>query len=760
MIPVLGDAHLLAYRGLAALIQSALVLGTGLVVGRLLRPRSALLRSLVYRAALVGAVLTAILSIALAGQLRAAVYLSETRPALPATLSPELSIPTGKGGPVSAATPSRAATRFGKEQSGMPLPALEAAGVTLWAAGTVTLLLWLGGCAYCLRRLRRAAQPVPDPAVQALLGELCALRGVRPPLLLASRRARGPFVTGVHRPAVVLPADAEFDPATLRAVLAHELAHVARRDLAWGLFARVVCAIAWPQPLAWALLRKMEDASEEVCDEEVLRHDCPPRQYARCLVDLAERFLASTPARVLGTGVAPRGSSLEARVRRVLNFVPLGAYAARGLRLPILIGAGLGVTGSLLLVSAVAPGSRSRGAPVLPPAPDVRGRVLHADGTPAVGIRVFAVRSAREPSPRGVSPSGLPYPHMGIATTDRYGEYRLTGLYPGVYQLGTRDQSRQEIAAVATAWLGPRELARPPDIRLTPGVALNVLVTDLRSGAPLEGVHLRSFGPHHPAGSLSSLFSEMSGPDGRCRLHVLPGPNELVAVSPAPQSGPAAREAFRVPDRKGFDVVFRVDGARYAPAVLTGHVRRPDGSPAPGVQAIAQVNGSAYVDSQHYPELEFGSAAKAVTAADGSYRLTGLMTARYNVAIEETSNKLVAAAAEGVEAQVGETGLVSDLVLTPGAIVEGTVTDAKTGQPLIGSDVASYGPHRPRSSAMVIVSPTDEHGFYRLRVAPGTSYLYARTPHGETQGEKDATVTLMEGETRRLDFHVTEKPWR
>src|SRR5207253_1353966 len=271
---------------------------------------------------------------------------------------------------------------------------------TIWAAGAAAILTWLAGCGGCLGGLRRKAHTVRDPAALALVQQVCESRGVRAPLLLASVGARSPFITGFRRAAIIFPSDAEFDAATLRAVLSHEVAHVARGDLGWALFARVACAIAWPQPLAWILLRQLDQASEEACDEEVLLHDCAPRAYARCLVTLAERFLASGPERALGTGVAPRGSSLARRIRRVLETTPLGAYAARGLRLPIVSAAGLGVAGSLLLVSASAPGARPQDVQAAPgDNPDLLGRVLHASGTPAAGIRIYAVRTTGEAEP-------------------------------------------------------------------------------------------------------------------------------------------------------------------------------------------------------------------------------------------------------------------------------------------------------------------------------------------------------------------------
>ena len=108
-------------------------------------------------------------------------------------------------------------------------------------------------------------------------------------------------------------------PTALRAILAHELAHLARRDNAWTLAARLLCALLWPQPLLWVLCRRLEQIGEEACDQAVLAQDCPPRAYADCLLTLAERHPLGRRERALGAGVAPFRSSLGRRIGRILD---------------------------------------------------------------------------------------------------------------------------------------------------------------------------------------------------------------------------------------------------------------------------------------------------------------------------------------------------------------------------------------------------------------------------------------------------------
>ena len=158
-------------------------------------------------------------------------------------------------------------------------------------------------------------------ATAALRG-LCDSIGVRRPLLLAGPSVRSPFLMELlGRPAIFLPAADRlaFDGPELRAILAHELAHLARRDCVWNLAARITCAVGWVQPLLWVLCRRLEQASEEVCDQMVLQHEADPREYADCLLRLAERLFSRGPERVIGVGVAPFRSSLGRRIQQILD---------------------------------------------------------------------------------------------------------------------------------------------------------------------------------------------------------------------------------------------------------------------------------------------------------------------------------------------------------------------------------------------------------------------------------------------------------
>jgi hypothetical protein len=417
---------------------------------------------------------------------------------------------------------------------------------------------------------------------------------------------------------------------------------------------------------------------------------------------------------------------------------------------------GCGLSGGVFLLAALlmhgpAAASSEGDPPGAAPAVGVAGRVIWEDGKPAAGVRVYA-RAVFTPD--NLTPQERRSP-SGFATTDAQGRYGFSQLLSGDYDVTVEDPAGKGVAVAARTTAVGGELRRVPDLVLGPGVLLDVAVVDEETGKPIEGIHVLNTGPHRPPGSIPRVRA-VSDADGRCQLRMAPGKNELRVNGPVDGAG---RQDFqteidvpRVATRK---VLLRVNGRLFACAVIEGRVIDEDGKPAAGVRVMAQIQ-----DQVRAVEPEW-TWAETTTRADGSYRLIGLATASYNVSVEEPSGKLVAEAAEGVGTRVRRAERLPDIVLTPGAIVEGTVTDESTGKSVPGISVGSHGPHRPQSSAMIISSMTDAQGRYRLRVAPGESYIYVadgRVANAGRRGFNDRTVTLKKGETAMIEFRVKLAP--
>ena len=129
-----------------------------------------------------------------------------------------------------------------------------------------------------------------------------------------------PLAIGVARARVILPLDwRTWSAGKLRAVLAHETAHVRRRDPLVQLMARINRCLFWFHPLAWWLERRLAATAEQACDDAGARALGDTRQYAGILVDLAEA-VRNHGGRLVWHGAGMDGAGpLGARIDRILR---------------------------------------------------------------------------------------------------------------------------------------------------------------------------------------------------------------------------------------------------------------------------------------------------------------------------------------------------------------------------------------------------------------------------------------------------------
>ena len=155
--------------------------------------------------------------------------------------------------------------------------------------------------------------------------------------LLTSNDLSSPISWGVMRPVIVLNDRAVEAAGEAEAIIAHELAHVARMDWVKLLLARVATALFWFNPLVWLLAREAHQLREEAADDAVLDADIVDTDYAQLLVGVARH---ECPGLLLGAhGVAPSKNSLARRVARVLDGNSVRSPVARSFALGVFAGA-------------------------------------------------------------------------------------------------------------------------------------------------------------------------------------------------------------------------------------------------------------------------------------------------------------------------------------------------------------------------------------------------------------------------------------
>lgn len=128
-----------------------------------------------------------------------------------------------------------------------------------------------------------------------------------------------PCVWGVWKTVLILPASAESWPATkLKLVLAHECAHLLRRDPLWQMVSQCFLAAFWFHPCAWLLVRRSRAADEQTADDTVLRTEGDGPAYASLLVECARQFSLPPALQTAASAMANR-TTLTRRVEAVLD---------------------------------------------------------------------------------------------------------------------------------------------------------------------------------------------------------------------------------------------------------------------------------------------------------------------------------------------------------------------------------------------------------------------------------------------------------
>lgn len=217
----------------------------------------------------------------------------------------------------------------------------------LWLAGALVMTVAIGLGAWWLnRRVRRRGRVIQVPGL-ALLSCRAGLAMV--PEVREWDGAGSPFVTGWPVPVIVLPRrlDRMLGRDEFEAILVHELAHVARRDVASNLLLRLLGALAWYQLPLRVFFRDLERARERSCDALAVRAMGERLPLARALVRL-EEGRAGRPRLVM----AGTGGDFSTRVRRILAGDPAGPVRHAGARLAVAALLTVSVTTLLLAASA------------------------------------------------------------------------------------------------------------------------------------------------------------------------------------------------------------------------------------------------------------------------------------------------------------------------------------------------------------------------------------------------------------------------
>jgi len=128
-----------------------------------------------------------------------------------------------------------------------------------------------------------------------------------------------PFLYGIIRPRIVVPAGIEFTPEEYRHILLHELTHYKRHDIWLKLFCLVVNALHWFNPFAYKARRDIDRYCELSCDEQLVRSMSLTERKRYCELLLSVLWNISDQEAQVYTAFSDKRNHLERRISMILN---------------------------------------------------------------------------------------------------------------------------------------------------------------------------------------------------------------------------------------------------------------------------------------------------------------------------------------------------------------------------------------------------------------------------------------------------------
>ncbi|HEX4962766.1 MAG TPA: M56 family metallopeptidase [Thermoanaerobaculia bacterium] len=234
-------------------------------------------------------------------------------------------------------------------------PSAPALAFGFWVLGACLLLAGYGRSHALLRRRLKNRPLIVGGTLHSQLRALTVEAGFTKDVRLScSSRVPVPLALGVRRSEICVPprALAGLTDEQQEGMLAHELAHLARRDPLWLVVSHVLTCVFFFQPLNWVARRRLREISEMLSDEWAVCRTGRPLSLAGCLAEVAgwSAVRRSLPV----PGMVDRPSHLARRIRRLLDGRSPEKPARR-----LWLAAAMGVL--LIVVAAAAPAVSAAG---------------------------------------------------------------------------------------------------------------------------------------------------------------------------------------------------------------------------------------------------------------------------------------------------------------------------------------------------------------------------------------------------------------
>lgn len=185
----------------------------------------------------------------------------------------------------------------------------------VWIVGIAGMLCYMFISVLMVKWRVREAVPYKGSTGTAAWGNGTGAGKDRSCRIFTTDKIASPFILGMFRPAIYLPASISED--SIEMVLAHEKAHLTRHDHWWKPIGFLILTVYWFNPLVWLAYVLLCRDIEMACDEKVLLQigGESGARYSETLLRLSmpRRRITACPIAFGETGV-------KSRVKNVLNY--------------------------------------------------------------------------------------------------------------------------------------------------------------------------------------------------------------------------------------------------------------------------------------------------------------------------------------------------------------------------------------------------------------------------------------------------------
>lgn len=177
-----------------------------------------------------------------------------------------------------------------------PMQVILYLGSVIWVAGMTGMLLYTAVSSFRIHKKVREAVPFQDNIW------LCD-------------HVDTPFILGVIRPHIYLPS--AMDGLDFPYVIAHEKAHLTRRDHWWKLLGFLLLTVYWFQPVLWVAYVLFCRDIEFACDEKVIRDmgTDSKKPYSEALI-----HCSASRGKITACPLAFSETGVEKRIKSVLHY--------------------------------------------------------------------------------------------------------------------------------------------------------------------------------------------------------------------------------------------------------------------------------------------------------------------------------------------------------------------------------------------------------------------------------------------------------